>query len=181
MISFARARRVAACALLAVSAGACATVTRGTNQAWTIQTTPPGAAVKTSNGFACNTTPCTFKMKRRSTFDVTITKDGYKTYHGNVVHQVGGGGGAGMAGNVIVGGLIGAGVDVASGAMMDLKPNPMVVGLEAVPPPTPATPAAQPVAEAAAPAQLATAAPAPAAKSCASVSDSAGTAPLKPC
>ena len=29
-----------------------------------------------------------------------------------------------MAGNVIVGGLIGAGVDVASGAMLDLTPNP---------------------------------------------------------
>lgn len=33
----------------------------------------------------------------------------------------------GIAGNVLVGGLIGAGVDVASGAMLDLTPNPIVV------------------------------------------------------
>jgi hypothetical protein len=36
-----------------------------------------------------------------------------------------------MAGNVILGGLIGAGVDVATGAMMELKPNPLTVKLEA--------------------------------------------------
>jgi hypothetical protein len=35
-----------------------------------------------------------------------------------------------MAGNVLVGGLIGAGVDVATGAMLDLSPNPVNVTLE---------------------------------------------------
>ena len=34
-----------------------------------------------------------------------------------------------MAGNVILGGLIGAAVDVGSGAMNDLRPNPVKVAL----------------------------------------------------
>lgn len=39
-------------------------------------------------------------------------------------------GGAGMAGNVIFGGLIGIGVDASTGAMRDLAPNPIEVTLE---------------------------------------------------
>ena len=35
-----------------------------------------------------------------------------------------------MAGNVLLGGVIGAGIDVASGAMLNLVPNPLVVTLE---------------------------------------------------
>jgi hypothetical protein len=35
-----------------------------------------------------------------------------------------------MAGNVLVGGLIGVGVDAASGATKELKPNPLAVTLE---------------------------------------------------
>jgi hypothetical protein len=48
-----------------------------------------------------------------------------------------------MAGNVILGGIIGAGIDAASGATKRLKPNPVVVTLT----PVAATePAAKPVA-----------------------------------
>ncbi len=108
----------------------CATVTRGTNDTWSVNTTPTGAAVKTTNQFACDATPCTFKMPRKSEFDVTISKTGYKTWTGHITHHVAGAGGAGMAGNVLVGGIIGAGVDVASGAMLDLVPNPLSVTLE---------------------------------------------------
>jgi len=42
-----------------------------------------------------------------------------------------GAGAAGMAGNVILGGLIGAAVDAGSGAMKDLKPNPVKVTMVA--------------------------------------------------
>lgn len=108
----------------------CATVTRGTSDTWTVNTTPAGAAVKTSNQFACDSTPCTFKMPRKSEFDVTITKAGYREWKGHVTHHVAGAGGAGMAGNVLLGGIIGAGVDVESGAMLDLVPNPLNVTLE---------------------------------------------------
>ncbi|MEI9966017.1 MAG: PEGA domain-containing protein [Caulobacteraceae bacterium] len=116
--------------LAASQMAACATVTRGSHQTWAVETDPAGAAVTTTNGFACDQTPCTFKMKRKAAFDVNITKPGFKAYHGRVEHQVATGGAAGMAGNVLVGGLIGAGVDATSGAMLELKPNPMVVKLE---------------------------------------------------
>ncbi len=35
-----------------------------------------------------------------------------------------------MAGNVLVGGIIGAGVDASSGAVLELVPNPVEVQLE---------------------------------------------------
>ena len=125
-----RVLRAAFVIAAAASLGACATVTRGTKQTWTVQTDPGGATVETSIGFKCDQTPCTFKIKRKANFDVTINKPGFKTYHGKVTHQTSGGGAAGMAGNVIVGGLIGIGVDAATGSTQELKPNPLVVKLE---------------------------------------------------
>lgn len=97
-----------------------------------VNTEPSGASVRTTNQMACDATPCSFKMSRKSEFEVTITKAGYRTWQGHITHKVATAGGAGMAGNVILGGLIGAAVDVGTGAMMDLVPNPLTVKLEAV-------------------------------------------------
>lgn len=120
---------------LAVSAlllnlSACATITRGEHTAWEVNTNPVGATVKTTNGFFCDSTPCSLRMMRKSEFTATISKPGYKTLEVRVTNKVSGSGGAGMAGNVLVGGIIGAGVDVATGAMLDLTPNPLNVSLE---------------------------------------------------
>jgi uncharacterized protein YcfJ len=117
-----------AATMLAVSG--CATITRGTNDVFVVETFPVGASVKTSNGYSCDSTPCSLKMPRKSEFTVTITKAGYKTWTGNVTNKVSGAGGAGMAGNVFVGGIIGAAVDGSNGSMLDLVPNPLVVTLE---------------------------------------------------
>ena len=115
---------------MALGLSACATITRGTTESWSINTTPEGASVKTSSGFACDATPCTFRMQRKSDFDVTVTKAGFKTWRGHVGHHVAGGGGAGFLGNALIGGVIGAGVDATSGAMQNLSPNPLSVELE---------------------------------------------------
>jgi hypothetical protein len=125
---------LAALAVIAASASitGCATVTRGTHEAWTVNTTPGGAAVTTSNGRACTATPCTFQMDHRSSFDVTITKRGYQDWHGHVMHEFSSGGGAAFAGNVIVGGGVGMIVDAATGATQKLTPNPLNVTLEPV-------------------------------------------------
>jgi hypothetical protein len=69
-------------------------------------------------------------MKRKKEFDVTVTKAGYKPYTASITNQIGGKGGAALAGNVLVGGLIGLGVDAATGASKDLTPNPLKVTLE---------------------------------------------------
>lgn len=134
---------VASVAMLSVVAG-CATITRGTTEAWSINTAPSGASVLLSSGQSRAATPCTFALPRNSTFSVTVTKEGYKTWTGQVTHQMSGGGGAGMAGNIILGGLIGAAVDASSGAMMELVPNPLSVSLEPADAPAPApTPASE--------------------------------------
>lgn len=106
----------------------CATITRGTTDAFVIESTPAGAAAHLSTGMTC-TTPCTLELKRKTAFTVEITKEGYETVNANIVSTVDGAGGAGMAGNVIFGGLIGVVVDGNSGAMKSHKPNPLVVTL----------------------------------------------------
>jgi hypothetical protein len=88
--------------------------------------------VRTSVGFACDATPCTFKIPRKGAFDVTITKPGYKTVNTRVETQIAGAGAAGLAGNVLAGGVIGIGVDAMSGASLEHKPNPLKVTLEKV-------------------------------------------------
>ena len=81
-------------------------------------------------GVDCPATPCTFKIPRKSEFTVTITKDGYKTVNTQVTNQIASAGAAGLAGNVLIGGVIGIGVDAVSGAALELKPNPLHVVLE---------------------------------------------------
>jgi hypothetical protein len=44
--------------------------------------------------------------------------------------EVPGTGAAGFAGNVLLGGLVGMGVDAATGAALDHKPNPVIVTLQ---------------------------------------------------
>ena len=131
--------KLTALSAASLSLCACATMTRGAHTAWEVYTTPPGASVKTTNGMSCDSTPCSLRMDRKSEFTATVRKPGYKSVTIEVHHKVGGAGGVGMAGNVLVGGLIGAGVDVATGAMLDLTPNPVHLDLEAEPPVIPAT------------------------------------------
>ncbi|MEQ8301169.1 MAG: PEGA domain-containing protein [Hyphomonas sp.] len=119
---------------LAIALAGCATVTRGTTEAFLVETEPSGAEVTTSLGLKCGPTPCAIpKVKREAEFSVTIEKEGYKTTTHNITHQMSGGGGAGMAGNVILGGGIGAILDANNGATQELVPNPLKVTLEKLP------------------------------------------------
>lgn len=122
--------RVLALVAAGLGATACATVTRGTSQDFTVQSTPPGARVTTSNGFECEATPCTFRMPRKPGFTATISMPGYATQEIQIDSRIGGGGAAGAAGNILIGGGIGLVVDGTSGAMNDLTPNPLVVELQ---------------------------------------------------
>lgn len=121
--------RLFALAGAALSLSACATVTRGTSQQFTVESTPPGASVNTTSGFSCVATPCTFRMPRKDSFSVTVSMAGYAPQTHQIQSGLSGGGGAAMAGNVLIGGVIGIGVDAASGALNDLTPNPLIVTL----------------------------------------------------
>lgn len=85
--------------------------------------------MRLSSGETCKS-PCTLEKKRKHNFTVFIEKPGYEPTNVSVVSQVAGAGAAGMAGNVIFGGIIGAGVDAGTGATKELIPNPVVVKLE---------------------------------------------------
>ena len=122
--------RVALIGILGLLTSGCATITRGTTEVLVVETTPAGADVELSNGMRCKT-PCSLEMKRKSNVVVDISKEGYESVRVNVLSQISGAGAAGMAGNVILGGVIGAGVDAATGATKQLKPNPVQVTLVA--------------------------------------------------
>lgn len=107
----------------------CATLTRGTEEVLVIETRPAGAQARLSTGETC-TTPCALQKKRKESFMVHIHKDGYEPIEIQVTNQVAGSGAAGMAGNVIFGGIIGAAVDAGTGATRELVPNPVSIDLE---------------------------------------------------
>ena len=121
--------RLTAVLVLTLTAG-CATITRGSNDVLVVNSTPSAAQVKISDGQSCTGTPCTFKVPRKSELNVLVTKAGCRPQQLRVTNRVASGGGAAMAGNVLVGGLIGAAVDAGSGATLELVPNPLNVTLE---------------------------------------------------
>ncbi len=105
-------------------------MTRGTSTNWDVNTDPAGASVTTTHGYSCAATPCSIRMPRKSAFQAMISKPGYKTVNASIGNRVSAGGGGAMAGNILVGGIIGAGVDAGSGAMLDLRPDPLLIKLE---------------------------------------------------
>lgn len=124
------------CAILA----SCASVTRGTTETVKVYASPEGALIATSIGLTCNTSPCLLEVSRKTEFTVTVSKEGYKDQTVHVSTVVAPGGVAGMAGNVLVGGVIGVGVDAVSGATLDHIPNPVLVELVPIDPKDPKTP-----------------------------------------
>jgi hypothetical protein len=110
----------------------CATITRGVHEKLRVQSDPPGATVTLSTGEK-GVTPATFVEKRRSDkFTVTVSKAGYVAQTVTVESKAGGTGGTAMAGNLLIGGAIGMGVDAGTGAYDSLYPNPVSVKLEPV-------------------------------------------------
>src|SRR5687767_445699 len=114
---------------IAASLVGCGTITRGSNEDVVVQVEPSNARITTDIGKSC-IGPCVLKVPRKQSFTVTAAAPGYDPASVSVGSRVSGGGGTAMAGNIVFGGLIGAGVDVASGAMNDHYPNPVVLILQ---------------------------------------------------
>lgn len=149
-------RNLSLCGLVAASLllPACATITRGTSQKYAIETTPTGANVALSTGETC-VSPCQLKLKRKTEFTVTATKNGYAPATAAVASELKGGGIVGGAGNLLLGGVIGGIVDGTNGSMMSLTPNPLrltlnpvsaasALGVTSVPTPVSVTPVTTP-------------------------------------
>ena len=124
---------VALCAVM----GGCASVTRGTTENLSIVSTPPGAEA-TITGLDVPTacvTPCAVVVKRNADVSVSFQKDGYEPQVVQLTKEIPATGAAGFAGNVLIGGLVGMGVDAVTGAATDHKPNPVAVTLQPLAPP----------------------------------------------
>jgi hypothetical protein len=107
----------------------CATITRGVHDKLTVTSDPPGANVLLSTGER-GVTPAKFVKERKTEpFTVTVSKPGYVPQTVKVESKFGGTGGGAMAGNLILGGAIGIGVDAGTGAYKSLYPNPVAVKL----------------------------------------------------
>ncbi|MGJ4907683.1 PEGA domain-containing protein [Bradyrhizobium sp. HKCCYLRH2060] len=124
--------RVVALVALCAALGGCASVTRGTTETISVASTPSGAEATVAGleaPMTC-TTPCSFVAKRNADISVTIEKPGYETQIIPLTKDIPATGAAGFAGNILAGGLIGMGVDAATGAATDHKPNPVIVTLQ---------------------------------------------------
>lgn len=102
----------------------CGSITRGTEESVTITSEPADAKISTSTGQHCPSSPCTLTIKRKTEFTAYAEKPGYEKGSVEIKTKVSGGGAAGVAGNILVGGVIGIGVDTATGAALDHYPNP---------------------------------------------------------
>jgi hypothetical protein len=96
-------------------------------------TSTPAGAEATITGLDVPTaciTPCAIVAKRSADITVSFAKEGYEPEIVALTKEVPATGAAGFAGNVLAGGLIGMGVDAATGAAQDHKPNPVIVTLK---------------------------------------------------
>jgi hypothetical protein len=128
--------RIVLAAALAAPCVGCASVTRGTTENISISSTPAGAIAEIT-GLEIPTscvTPCVVQAKRNADITVTVNKEGYEPQIIPLTKEIPGSGAAGFAGNVLLGGLVGMGVDAATGAALDHKPNPVIVTLQPVAP-----------------------------------------------
>ena len=84
-------------------------------------------------------------MSRKDEVTVVFRLDGYQEHTIFVKTQIAGAGAAGFAGNVLIGGVVGMGVDAATGSTLEHVPNPVTAVLTRIAParpaPRPRTPA----------------------------------------
>jgi hypothetical protein len=105
----------------------CATIISGKHQDVQVISSPHGAKACT-NG-QCITTPGSFTLRKDTNYVIVIEKDGYIS---ETVMLTSGVGGA-VAGNILLGGIIGGAVDMASGAAYKLYPETVNVALRSMP------------------------------------------------
>ncbi|WP_108818185.1 translation initiation factor 2 [Pseudovibrio sp. Alg231-02] len=107
----------------------CGTVVRGTSEDIKIDVKPANAKITSTTAHTC-VGPCVINVPRKKEFTLTASAPGYQSQVIDVQTRVSGKGAAGMAGNIILGGVIGVGVDAATGATLDHYPNPVTFNLK---------------------------------------------------
>lgn len=108
-----------------VLSSGCASIINGTTQEVSVSSNPSGAKVK-ADGSDSGETPTKLKLKRKTDHVLVFTKDGYEEEQRTLTHVISGA----VCGNIIAGGLIGWGVDAATGAQYKLIPGTVHVDLK---------------------------------------------------
>jgi hypothetical protein len=107
----------------------CATITRGTSEAYNVTSVPSGAFVSFSTGETC-TTPCVIEKKRNEPFVVNIVKDGYEPFDIDVTTETCREAASTTIANlVMIGSVVWCSLDAILGSTLDLYPNPGVATL----------------------------------------------------
>ena len=122
---------LAAAAAAAIGLTGCATVIRGANVDFAIESSPSTVLARLSNGMVC-VTPCKLFLPRNKAFSVTFEKEGYKAETVEVRSTFASSSTPEVAGSTILTPVLsigGVGADVTSGALRDLSPNPLHVQL----------------------------------------------------
>ncbi len=122
--------------LVMMSSEGCGTIVHGSSQTINFSTNPQGATIQFDNGMVY-TTPSQVKLERKKDYVVTISKPGYQTQTLPITSVLSGW----LAGNLLLGGIIGGAVDMASGAAWTLTPEAVNVTLHPLAPGEVAAPA----------------------------------------
>ena len=121
----------------------CATVTGGTGpQKIKVASDPPGAAIIV-DGRQCGITPATLNLDRKVEHRIELEKAGYVPAEADLKPKIN----PWIFGNVVVGGLIGVVVDLATDSERRLSPGKVDVHLSPAGGTTPASPGTPPVQE----------------------------------
>jgi hypothetical protein len=120
MFAYTLRRAAVGCAFVAIAAlSGCATVTGGTGpQKVKVESEPPGATVLV-DGRLCGVTPTFVALDRKVEHRIRLEKDGYKPAAADLKPGVN----PWVFGNVVVGGLVGVVVDLATDSERRLYPG----------------------------------------------------------
>jgi hypothetical protein len=123
--------------VLCLAGAGCATVTGGaSDEEVTITSNPPHATVCV-DGEPRGQTPTVVKLTRRKDHQLDVSAAGYETAHVSIGRELN----PWFIGNIAIGGLIGMGVDLCTGAYCRLSPDAIAVTLQPKPiPPAPIPP-----------------------------------------
>ena len=117
--------------------GGCATIINGTTQKIMIDSSPQAATATLQPGGQTVTTPHEVELERKHTYHVHYSLEGYEDTIGYIDQERSGA----VAGNFLLGGLIGVAVDTSNGAAFNLTPEHLIVDLTPLPREEPAEPA----------------------------------------
>lgn len=112
---------------IALSTTSCATIITGTKDKISFNSTPEGAKVFHKGIEKC-TTPCTTEIPRSlSKQTVTFEKEGFNSKEVKLIKNFN----AVTLVNILIGGVIGVGIDAATGSLTKYSPKAYTVELEA--------------------------------------------------